>query len=51
MQNHKAAVQRKTGIHVDIDSAKRNATNKICKILLPSIEGIKRKREIQCDGS
>lgn len=51
MRNHKAAVQGKAGIHVDIDSAKRNATNKVCKILLPSIERIKRKREIQCDGS
>lgn len=51
MRNHKAAVQGKAGIHVDIDSTKRNATNKVCKILLPSIEGIKRKREIQCDGS
>ena len=51
MQNHKAAVQGKAGIHVDVDSTKRNATNKAYKILLPSIEGIERKRKIQCDGS
>lgn len=51
MRNHKAAVQGKAGIHVDIDSTKRNATNKVCKILLPSIERIERKRKIQCDGS
>lgn len=51
MRNHKAAVQGKAGIHVDIDSTKRNATNKVCKILLPSIERIERKRKIQRDGS
>lgn len=51
MRNNKATVQGEISIHVDVDSAKRNATNKVCKILLSGVKGIERERKIQRNGS